>query len=94
MKPIHAILLGLAFGLVIGALAMRAARKPCPIPPPVDPSVRWTVDSLERDNARLQALIDDYTGRPPVTVRVKDQLKISRSLALDTLVNDLMKDPE
>lgn len=94
MKPIHALLLGVAFGLVIVALAMRSMRKPCPVPPPIDPAVQWRADSLERDNARLQGLLDEYQGRPPVTVRVKDQLKISRSLALDTLVNDLMQDPE
>lgn len=94
MKPIHALLLGCAFGLVIGALAMRAVRKPCPEPPPVDHTVQWRTDSLERDNARLQGLLDDYAGRPPVKVRVKEQQKASRSLPLDTLVNDLMKDPE
>lgn len=94
MKPLHSLILGCAFGLVIGALAMRVVRKPCPEPPTVDPTVQWRADSLERDNARLQGLLDDYAGRPHVKVRVREQQKESRSLPLDTLVNDLMKDPE
>lgn len=98
MKPHHLILIGLAFGPLVfaplGWFVRKEFEAPCPVPPPVDARVQWKVDSMARIQADIERKLDSIRDGRPVTARVREQQKISASLELDTIVNDLMKDPE
>lgn len=92
MKPIPyiaaAFILGLAFGWLLTTHFKR-----CPEPIAPDHSLQLKFDSVAQVNALLQARFDSLSTLPPVTIRIREALRTSTSLSLDSLGSDLLANP-
>lgn len=93
MKPLVFIAIGLAFGLAFGWLFTKHFN-PCPEPLPQDPRIAATLDSLKADGLRKDTLINALLDAEPVTIRIREQIPLSRAMGLDSLYRDLLADPE
>lgn len=95
MKPIPytiATAFVLILALAIGWM-MASHYKRCPEPIAPDPTLQLKFDSVATVNALLQARFDSLSTLPPVTIRIREALRTSTSLSLDSLGGDLLADP-
>lgn len=82
----------IALAMLLGA-ALAWKLTPCPEPIAPDPSLQLKFDSVATVNASLQARFDSLSTLPPVTIRIREALRTSSSLSLDSLGSDLLTDP-
>ncbi len=92
MKPIPYIAAAFVLGLAFGWL-LTTHFKRCPEPIAPDPTLQLKFDSVATVNASLQARFDSLSTLPPVTIRIREALRTSTSLSLDSLGSDLIADP-
>lgn len=91
MKPLVFVAV-IALAMLLGA-ALAWKLIPCPDPIQADPLAQHRFDSIALVNARQQAMLDSLWLLPPVTIRVREKLRTSTSLGLDSLGTDLLADP-
>ena len=97
MKPHHAILLGFAIGLVLGALAVIYLRKPCP-PIPEPTTTQGMLDrasqrdSIDIASAARSRILDSINAITP-NQRPERSLRIARSLGRGPQLDTLLAEP-
>lgn len=97
MKLHHAILLGIAIGLVLGALITIYTRTPCP-PMPVTPDTEAMVqraaerDSLDRAILARRTELDSLNAITP-NQRHERSTRIARSLSRGAQLDTLLAEP-
>ena len=82
----------IALAMLLGA-ALAWKLTPCPEPITPDPTLQLRFDSVARVNASLQARFDSLSTLPPVTIRIREALRSSTSLSLDSIGVDMLADP-
>lgn len=95
MKPHHALFLGIAIGLVAGALFMLYMSTPCPdltIPPPSQAIIEREAvrDSIAERRAIRQQLLDSIAANP---INRERNITIARSLGRSAQLDTLLADP-
>lgn len=93
MKPNHYLLIAVAVVFFVLGSFMHKAIWPCPVPKPPDPALQARFDSVTTVNADLLQQIEALSNQPPITIRVRDQLRTSSSLGLDSMRADFLADP-
>ncbi len=97
MKPHHAILIGFAIGLVLGALAVIYFDKPCP-PIPEPTTTQGMLDrasqrdSIDIASAVRSRILDSINAITP-TQRHERSLRIARSLGRGPQLDTLLAEP-
>ena len=97
IRPLHAVFLALALGLVLGALACIYLRKPCvpcPEPPPTDAMLDRIAerDSLDRAILFRRRELDSLNAITP-NQRHERSTRIARSLGRAAQLDSLLADP-
>ena len=97
MKPHHTLFLGLATGLVLGALSVIYFRNPCP--PIPDPTTTQGMldrasqrDSIDIASAARSRILDSINAITP-TQRHERSLRIARSLGRGPQLDTLLAEP-
>lgn len=95
MKPHHALFLGIAIGLVVGAMLMLYTRTPCPdlsVPPPSQAIIEREAvrDSIAERRAIRQHIIDSIATNP---FKRDQNIRIARSLGRNAQLDTLLADP-
>ncbi len=95
MKPHHALFIGIAIGLVAGALLMLYTRTPYPdltLPPPSQAIIERVAvrDSIAERRAIRQQLLDSIAANP---FNRDQNIRIARSLGRNAQLDTLLADP-
>lgn len=90
---IYLLIAAFVAGGVLGGFVLDAFTKPCP-EVKIDHTLQAKFDSVTTANTALLQQIDALSNMPPIIQRVREQLRTSSSLGLDSLGAVLLADPD